>query len=960
MFKNLSLKYQLYSAFIFLSLFLVIFGYVTLSTIESIQKDTDHAIDVAPLTKSIKEMKLSITSDQLLVMEMMGAKDFTEVKSLWNEHFDNKKKFIKNYKDIVKFSQKGHRVGHEHISQEMQSIAKSAIKHYETIFLADMESIFDLMQRTYTMQKNWNATTEKYEIIFDKTLKNAISFEEKVKELNGKILDTKGFAWADMSMEIKTSIARQMIVFAKLSHIYRENSIPSEVLVKEYTTYHDEVKLWLSALSEGGKTIEGFVPKLHNANLIASVEQMKKSNEALLMIMHEMVALRSERLNTIGIIYEVDEDLDTQAKDLLVILNSMDELAYRGFFSLKNELHEHKRVVSEKIIFFMLLMIALSLVLGWIISKKIVNKLGCEPSDIEELAKDVSMGKLDKALSHTNDDNFGAYKSLLQMVNELRSTRSELQKHQDNLEILVKERTQELEQITDKLHNALNLVKMGNWEMDIQNNSAWWSQEVYKILGQSYQKDVSFEKVLQLIHPEDRKKVAAKVEETIHNNMGCSLEVSQNDPDKACEVEYRIIKKDGSIVYIHSKAHVTEIKDGIPTKMSGALQDITLLKESELAAIEAKQEAERANTSKSEFLANMSHEIRTPMNAILGFVDLLKEENIGRKPMEYVNIIGSSSNGLLKIIEDILDFSKIESGKLEIDKIDFNTKSEFETITHLFSAKCLEKNISLSINLNKNLPKVINTDPLRVKQIISNLLSNAIKFTAEGKKIEISFIYNNNNLEVLVKDEGKGIAKDKLEHIFESFSQEDSSTTREFGGTGLGLTISNELVKLLGGDLKVKSELGVGSEFYFSIPATVGKEIKDKVEVQENITFEGKKVLLVEDNEANQMFMKVVLKKLHLEFDIAYDGIEALEAFKQNKYDIILMDENMPNMNGIEATKHILEFEKENNLEHTPIVALTANSLKGDREKFLEVGMDEYLTKPVNKEILNEILQKLL
>ncbi len=374
----------------------------------------------------------------------------------------------------------------------------------------------------------------------------------------------------------------------------------------------------------------------------------------------------------------------------------------------------------------------------------------------------------------------------------------------------------------------------------------------------------------------------------------------------------------------------------------------------------ANEKATHSVKAKSEFLANMSHEIRTPLNAILGFIDLLKEENIGKKSITYINIIDNSSKGLLKIIEDILDFSKIESGKLEIDKIDFNTKEEFEIITHLFLAKCSENNITLTLNLDENLPKSINTDPLRIKQVISNLLSNAIKFTSEHKKIVVTINYTNSYLNVSVKDEGKGIAKDKLLHIFESFSQEDSSTTREYGGTGLGLTISSELVKLLGGELKVKSELDVGSEFYFSIPVTIAKDVESTKEFNEDITFKGEKILLVEDNKANQMFMGIILNELELEVEIANDGVESVEMFKQNSYDLILMDENMPNMDGIEATQQILNIESQNKLSHTPIIALTANALKGDREKFLNAGMDEYLTKPIDKRQIAKALREFL
>jgi len=374
-----------------------------------------------------------------------------------------------------------------------------------------------------------------------------------------------------------------------------------------------------------------------------------------------------------------------------------------------------------------------------------------------------------------------------------------------------------------------------------------------------------------------------------------------------------------------------------------------------------RDKALEAVKSKDIFLANMSHEIRTPLNAIIGFIGLLQENEQDKTKQNYLNIINSSSKNLLEIINDILDFSKIESGKLEIDKIDFNPTDEFDLTQKLFQARFKEKNIEFKVTY-KNLPNSLNGDIFRMKQVINNLLSNAIKFTPNSKKIYLDIEYKNNNLFVNIKDQGIGISKEYQDKIFDAFSQEDSSTTRKYGGTGLGLTISYNLVKAMGGELKVKSEVGVGSEFYFSIPVKIGKELKKENTNIKEFDFSDKKILLVEDNKANQAFMKVLFKKLNLSFDIANDGVEAVELCKQNHdiYDAILMDENMPNMNGIEATRQILECEKQNSLVHTPIVALTANALKGDKERFLEVGMDEYLAKPLERKKLSEILGKFL
>lgn len=373
-----------------------------------------------------------------------------------------------------------------------------------------------------------------------------------------------------------------------------------------------------------------------------------------------------------------------------------------------------------------------------------------------------------------------------------------------------------------------------------------------------------------------------------------------------------------------------------------------------------RQKALSASKSKSEFLANMSHEIRTPLNAILGFVEILQKESMSQKAAEYIHIIHGSSQSLIKIIEDILDFSKIESGKLEISTIDFDLRSEMKIITHLFEAKCSTKNITLKLLYDQSLPQGIHSDPLRIKQILVNLISNAIKFTSSGKKIYLSLSHADNYLKVSVRDEGKGIAPDKLSHIFEAFAQEDSSTTREYGGTGLGLSISAQLVKLLGGELKVTSRLGEGSEFYFSIPAPSVEIPTTQQELAADELHFHAKALLVEDNKTNQQFMQIVLEDFDISCDVASNGIEAIELFKTNRYDVILMDENMPQMGGIEATRAILEIEKDRQINHTPIIALTANALKGDREKFLEAGMDEYISKPIDTHKLAQILHQLL
>ena len=372
---------------------------------------------------------------------------------------------------------------------------------------------------------------------------------------------------------------------------------------------------------------------------------------------------------------------------------------------------------------------------------------------------------------------------------------------------------------------------------------------------------------------------------------------------------------------------------------------------------QAKIEAEEANELKSQFLANMSHEIRTPLNAIMGFITLLSEKEDDEQKLKYLKIIKNASDSLLQIINDILDISKIESGKLTIEPYNFNPYKDLIEIAELFQAKAAEKHIRFSIKYNNSMPEVLYSDLLRIKQIFSNLLSNAIKFTSEGSKVKAVVWYKNGNLNILVKDYGIGISEDKQKSIFEPFTQADGSTVRKYGGTGLGLTISLQLAKLLGGDLTLKSKEGKGSMFHLSIPVPVGKEEIEEEEDVDSLNLSGH-ILVVEDYEANRMFVSIILDNAGLTYDMAHDGLEAIEKFKTGKYDLILMDENMPNMGGMEATKEILKIEETQNLEHTPIISLTANALQGDRERFLAAGFDDYLTKPIEPELLLKTLAK--
>jgi signal transduction histidine kinase/CheY-like chemotaxis protein len=387
--------------------------------------------------------------------------------------------------------------------------------------------------------------------------------------------------------------------------------------------------------------------------------------------------------------------------------------------------------------------------------------------------------------------------------------------------------------------------------------------------------------------------------------------------------------------------------------------DITKLEQTQKDLEAQKNKAIDATNSKSIFLANMSHEIRTPLNAILGFIDVLKDKKLDKESIGYLNTIYSSGQSLLTIINDILDFSKIENSRLIIDPIDFDTKSEFKALTDLFTQQCIDKNINFKINFDNSIPKVLNADILRIKQVVTNILSNAIKFTNRNKSIYFDIYFKNNFLNFVVKDEGIGINKEDQKHIFNEFSQAKSSITRKYGGTGLGLSISLKLIKLMNGELTLQSNPNIGSIFSFVIPVKNAVNKTPSINNISNYKFNGF-VLLVEDNLTNQMLMKVILGKQNIKFDIANNGKEAVEKFKLKKYDLILMDESMPIMQGTESCRTIREYEKNKNLVKTPIVALTANTMEGDKEKFFIAGMDGYLSKPIEMPKLIEVFVKFL
>jgi signal transduction histidine kinase/BarA-like signal transduction histidine kinase len=456
----------------------------------------------------------------------------------------------------------------------------------------------------------------------------------------------------------------------------------------------------------------------------------------------------------------------------------------------------------------------------------------------------------------------------------------------------------------------------------------------------------------EVVHPDD----LPWVEERLNSSMAVRTPF---------EAEYRVVWPDGSLHWIVARGQFSYDAEGRATRLLGTVMDVTERKRAEEALATAKAAAEAANEAKSRFLANVSHELRTPMNAILGMVDLALPRQMDAAARGFLQTVKESADLLLALLNDLLDCARIESGKLELEAAPFSLLRVLDQTTRVFAVRASERGITFSCRIPADLPDVLIGDQVRLRQILFNLAGNAIKFTERGE-VTVSVRVESQSaaeacLEFAMRDTGIGIPPADLQRIFQPFTQAAEAATQRFGGTGLGLTIASNLVAMMGGRIWVESEPGQGSTFYFTVRLPVSKEpLPEAVETTPSLPALPAvplRVLLVEDNPANQKLTAYILQERGHRVAVASDGRQALGMLQENQYDLVLMDVQMPGMDGLETTAVIRA--REAGKTRVPIIAMTAHAMKGDRERCLAGGMDGYLSKPIDAREMISLVESL-
>ena len=517
----------------------------------------------------------------------------------------------------------------------------------------------------------------------------------------------------------------------------------------------------------------------------------------------------------------------------------------------------------------------------------------------------------------------------------------------------------------ERLRLAIRGSNDGIFDWNFKTHQIYWSPQYKAMLGYDDSEIKGEEETFRrLLHAEDSESFWENFNNYINGNFS----------EFSCV--FRMIHKSGRQVWIHGRGKALFDENGQPQRFIGAHTDISYIKEHERLIREERDRAEKASQAKGEFLAHMSHEIRTPLTAVSGIAEIFSQsKNFADHPQrKLVETLKTSTESLKELITDILDFSKIESGEIELHHQKFSLTELFDQVISMMSVKAGEKFLDFTFDYSGIEGTIFNGDKQRIRQILINLIGNAIKFTEKGfvsVRARIEPVGDAHILRINIQDSGIGIPETSLPHIFEKFRQADASVSRRYGGTGLGLPISKSLAEIMGGTIRAESEVGRGSTFSLVLPftSTIADPEVDMGEVirlqklndrLRAVISEKNKILLVEDYEGNIVVLSYILSALDCEFDVAKTGVEALQLWKGHHYDLILMDIQMPEMDGLTATRTIRKMEEEQSLARTPVIGLTAHALVADKQKCIDAGMDDYLSKPIVEADLKAAILRML
>ncbi|HEY9096217.1 MAG TPA: ATP-binding protein [Hydrogenophaga sp.] len=520
-----------------------------------------------------------------------------------------------------------------------------------------------------------------------------------------------------------------------------------------------------------------------------------------------------------------------------------------------------------------------------------------------------------------------------------------------------------LDETRDRLQLAVDAAGLALWDWQLPSDQVFLTARWGEMLGDVCMDGYWATRDLhERTHPDDRPQLKALLHDLLSGRV------------TRAQAQFRIRAAEGWL-WIESHGMVAEHdSQGKPLRLMGTHADISARKQVEAESLRARTMAEQASRAKSEFLANISHEVRTPLNAVMGLTRLLMDSPLTEEQRSWLDLMDSSAHALLGLLNDVLDLSRIEAGKLDIENVPYRLHETLEELSTLYAGQAAAKSMTWQLELANDLPDMVEGDPGRLRQVLANLLSNAIKFTPKGGRVGVRARVMTNEhrqrlLQLQVQDTGVGIAKNHQATIFDAFTQADASTARRYGGSGLGLAICAKLTALMGGKIALESELGQGSTFTVTLPLAVSTVINDapqsaptELDEMSNARdrFAGLKVLVAEDHPVNELLINQLLRRLGCEVRNARDGIQAVAQWTKEPVDLVLMDVQMPGNNGLEATRQIREQELRLGRRHTPIVAVTANAMKGDREACLAAGVDGYISKPVSPHALIRTMEDVL